>query len=68
MPSSLTAAMRRKARAEERLRRAKLGPPLSLTSADLEVVSNVGPTDQAEAKAFVRATAGERGVAMLEAG
>jgi hypothetical protein len=67
MPSRLTAAMRRQIRAEARLQRAKLGPPLSLTPADLDVLTNVGPTDQVEVQAFVRAVAGQRAVDLLEA-
>jgi hypothetical protein len=68
MPERLTAAQQRLTAAQARKRRADLGPPLSLTSADLDVLTNVGPTDQAEAVAFARDAAGQRAVDLLEAG
>lgn len=67
MPSPLNASMKRLSAAQARKRRQDLGPPLALTPADLDVLSTVGPTDQAEVMAFVRSVA-PRGVAMLEAG
>lgn len=54
--------------ARGRLGRASLGPDLDYTPADLDVLSNVGPADQPETKAYTRATAGKPGVDMLEAG
>lgn len=68
MPRDLTAAQKRLNAARERKRRADLGPPLAQSDADLDVLTNVGPTDQAEVAAFVRAVAGQRGVDLLEAG
>jgi hypothetical protein len=59
--------MKRLSTAQARKRRQDLGPPLALSDVDMTVLSNVGPTDQAEATAFVRSVA-PRGVAMLEAG
>lgn len=67
MPSPLTAAQRRLTAQQAKTRRAALGPPLTLSEADMTVLSNVGPTDQPETTAFVRAVAGQRGVDMLEA-
>lgn len=59
--------MKRLSTARERRRRAALGPPLAMTDADLAVLTNVGPTDQAEVEAFVRDAAGQRGVDLLRA-
>lgn len=59
--------MARLTAAQAKRRRLALGPPLSLSDADMTVLSNVGPTDQPEVAAFVRATAGQPGVDMLEA-
>ena len=67
MPSNLNAAQKRLSNAQARKRRAALGPPLRLDDAAPDAVSVVGPADQPEVEAFVRATAGERGVDMLEA-
>ena len=68
MPSRrLTLSQLRLTAAEARRRRSALGPPLALSDADMAVLTNVGPTDQPEVTAYVRATAGERGVALLEA-
>lgn len=66
--ATLRDAQRRLTATEAKRRRAALGPPLALTDADLTVLTNVGPTDQAEVAAFVRAVAGQRGVELLEAG
>lgn len=66
--ADLIAAQARLSAARARQRRLALGPPLALTDADLDVLTNVGPTDQAEAAAFVRAVAGRKAVDMLEAG
>lgn len=63
----LSDAQRRLTAAQAKRRRQELGPPLTLSDADMNVLTNVGPTDQAEVTAYVRATAGERGVALLEA-
>lgn len=60
-------AQRRLTAAQAKRRRQELGPPLTLSDLDMTVLSNVGPTDQPEVTAFVRATAGQRGVDMLEA-
>lgn len=65
--ATLRDAQRRLTTAEAKRRRAALGPPLTLSDVDLAVLTNVGPTDQAEALAFVRAVAGPRAVEMLEA-
>lgn len=46
MPSPLTAAMRRLNAQRAKNHRADLGPPLALSSADLDVLATVGPTDQ----------------------
>lgn len=67
MPSDLTASMRRLNAARAKRQRQEIGPPLALSDADMTVLTNVGPTDQPEVTAFVRAVAGERGVAFLEA-
>lgn len=67
MSSPLTAAQKRLSRAKERAKRAKLGPALNLTPADLDVLANVGPTDQAEAVALARAVGGSRAVDFMEA-
>lgn len=67
MPSDLTTAQRRLTAAQARMARQELGPPLTLTDFDMTVLTNVGPTDQPEVTAYVRATTGERGVALLEA-
>lgn len=67
MPSPLDASQRRLNAARARKQRSALGPVLTLSDADLDVLANVGPTDQAEAAAFVRAVAGQRAVDMLEA-
>jgi hypothetical protein len=67
MPERLSAAQQRLTAAQARRRRADLGPPLTLSAADLIVLTNVGPTDQAEAAAFARDAAGSRAVDMLEA-
>lgn len=62
----LSDAQRRLTAAQAKRRRQELGPPLALSDADMTVLTNVGPTDQPEVEAFVRATAGQRGVDMLE--
>lgn len=67
MPSRLNASQRRLSVARAAQRRAALGPPLAYSRADLDVLTNVGPTDQAEAQAFVRAVAGQRAVDLMEA-
>jgi hypothetical protein len=67
MPSPLSTAQKRLTAAEAKRRRAALGPPLTLSAADLDILSNVGPTDQAEAQAFARAVAGGRAVDLMEA-
>lgn len=66
MATSLSTAQRRLNAQRAKNRRAALGPPLALSDADMTVLSNVGPSDQAEVMAFVRSVA-PRGVAMLEA-
>lgn len=53
--------------ARARKRRQELGPPLALSDLDLAVLTNVGPTDQAEALAFARDVSGNLAVDMLEA-
>lgn len=67
MPS-LNASQRRLDAARATQRRIALGPPLALSDADMTVLTNVGSSDQPEAQAFARDTAGERAVQMLEAG
>jgi hypothetical protein len=67
MSERLTTAQARLAAAQARKRRADLGPPLTLSAVDLDVLTNVGPTDQAEALAFARDAAGQRAVDMLGA-
>lgn len=67
MPSDLTAAQRRLSAARARQRRLALGPPLAVDDATLDTLSTVGPADMPEVTAFVRATAGQRGIDMLEA-
>lgn len=67
MLSPLNASMKRLSTAQARKKRQDLGPPLTLTPADLDVLTNVGPADMPEVTAFVRAVAGERGVALLGA-
>lgn len=67
MPSPLTASQRRLNAAQAKRRRQEMGPPLAVSDLDLDVLTNVGSTDQAEATAFVRAVAGQRGVDLLEA-
>ena len=67
MPSRLMLAERRLRAAQAKRARQELGPPLVLTDADMSVLTNVGPTDQPETTAYVRATAGQKGVDMLEA-
>lgn len=67
MARDLTAAQRRLNAAQARRRRQELGPPLALSDLDLTVLSNVGPTDQAEAQAFARDVAGPRAVDLMRA-
>jgi hypothetical protein len=59
--------MFRMARAEQRLRRAKLGPPLSLEDAALAALSIVDKVDLPMVEAFVRDAAGQKGVDLLRA-
>jgi hypothetical protein len=63
----LSDAQKRLTAAQARKRRAALGPPLRLDDAAIATASVVGPADMPEVEAFTRATAGERGAALLEA-
>lgn len=67
MPSRLAAAQQRLTAAQARKRRQALGPPLTLTDADLDVLSTVSATDQPEAQAFARSVAGQKAVDLMEA-
>lgn len=63
----VTAAQQKLNAAQERARRKKLGPVLKTTPATLDALAQVGPQDEGEIEAFVRAAAGATGVAMLRA-
>jgi hypothetical protein len=66
MPSRLTLAARRLAAQQARTWRAKLGPPLALSDADLDRMAEVGPLDTALAEAFLRDAAGQKAVDLFK--
>lgn len=64
---TLSDAQKRLTARQDAARRAALGPPLDHDDAALSRLARVGPERLAEVEAFVRETAGERGVALLRA-
>lgn len=65
--ADLSDAQRRLVAAEARKRRAALGPALDQSDDDLARLARTGPERLAEIAAFVRETAGEMSVALLNA-
>lgn len=67
MPSDLDQAQARLNRARDKQRRQKLGPPLRVDDASLDVLSVVYPADMPAVESFIRDAAGEQGAAMVRA-
>lgn len=67
MADALTASQQRLNAARAKRRRAKLGPVLNQSEADLDARAQTGPDHLAEIEMFVRDAAGQQGVAMLRA-
>lgn len=67
MADPVTSAQQKLNASEQRARRRKLGKPLRTTPQALDTLSQVGPQDEGEIEAFIRAAAGAPGVGLLRA-